>query len=102
MSLSPEEALRVYANPNSWWAVFLQGDAPCGYLPYDWGPVAWDHDDHDHRPGHQARLALGGEQVAENNYDYSWWKIIDLQDGCESCETIRQFQEEKTLNDFIY
>lgn len=56
------EALEFYANPESYWAIFIVPDRPAGLFADDVGCVLLD-DEHDHRHGRRARQALGNE----------WW-----------------------------
>lgn len=61
------EALEFYANPESYWAIFIVPDRPAGLFADDVGCVLLD-EEHDHRHGRRARVALGKE----------WW-------GTEPC-----------------
>lgn len=54
------EALEFYAEPESYWAIFIVPDRPAGLFADDVGCCLLDGE-HDHRHGRKARKALGDE-----------------------------------------
>jgi hypothetical protein len=72
------KALEFYADPDSYFAVAILGDAPYGAFGDDIGCVIGPHEDHDHRHGRHARRALGNE----------WW-------GTEPCDKMLEAMKEE-------
>lgn len=60
-----EEALLFYADPDTYFAIGMIPDRPCGALMEDWSiarPVYYDGGHETCKPGKRARTALGIEQ----------------------------------------
>lgn len=75
------EALNFYAEPDTYFAMFIYPDRPAGLFADDVGCCIGPHGDHDHRHGRLARQALGNE----------WW-------GTEPCDDMKK-QIEKEESD---
>ena len=53
------QALMFYADPDSYFAIAVWGDPPCGAFADDFGPHGFpEYDADDERPGKRARAAL--------------------------------------------
>ncbi len=55
------KTLQFYADPESYFALFIMPDRPAGLFADDIGCCIGPHGDHDHRHGRAARKALGDE-----------------------------------------
>ena len=63
------EALEFYADPDTWFAVALFPDPPCGEIVNDIGTTeGWEEMPYE-RPGKRARAALAPEATPNANHD---------------------------------
>jgi hypothetical protein len=55
------DALKFYADADTYFAMFIYPDRPAGLFADDVGCCIGPHGDHDHRHGRRARQAMGDE-----------------------------------------
>lgn len=75
------ETLRLYADPDTYFATFIQADRPAGAINDDWSTHDHpDYDDEDVRPGYAARKALKyvDEYFSDPDPDFDFLKRHDL------------------------